>query len=684
MTTNSKLLNHGIAVANESIPFENVFESLERMIFERGIEKVNNRGKKVIDYKIFREDPRPIVKMYNTINDLVHFIKNAAEGGATKEMGFALIGEPGCGKTNIIDFLMRKYRNFLTEDRNRKYTFRFINLQELEGYGTLKSLESQTYEDPMILLMNLFESQDENKRVLQENCGFSDSMLEHVYRNYRPLGADSEYVLSEIREKCNGNLPEMLDFIDVVPVPISESRDTITSQFIAKDKITSSGADLLGEEDTQRMLQISDPNNPARLNLRKGAIAPAAGGGIHFADEIFRNKRDLVAIYLGIVQDRQIVLEGHKWPLDTFIVGTSNNDVYNNFLQEKEEAPITNRFTVHFVPHNTNYQEQKKLTEYSLGTKQKYTVDGNKLHIDPNLNMAASIAVVLTRLPQSQKLTPEEMMKLDAGEVAGEKSVKTLNEIINELERESDVTKRYGQRGLGQRDLSRAFQFLSRYTETNDNACMFAYDVFYALEKVILDYITDSAERQKYLERLDIARQEYRKQVRSVMYDAYMDEPDAIRKDVLAYVNMVIGMYADELGPDNMWSYKDPNTGEYVPLKIDKRFIEAVENRYGLTNASQKESFRTTIYKIYGQKINSDPDYDFMDNTELVKAVADVKLESDIAGAGSLVGALSNTTNKENKKLYDRITDTMINKLGFCDSCAFRTIQYFCTKQDEN
>lgn len=680
---NNDLINHGNLVAKNERMFENVFESLSRMIFEKGVERINDRGRRILDYKLFREGNMPIVKMYNTINDLVHFIKNAAEGGATKEMGFALIGEPGCGKTNLAKFLMGKYKNFLTEERNRRYTFRFTNLDKIGGYGKITELESQTFEDPMVLLMNLYENQEENYKVLRDKCGFSDDDIESVYRNYRPLGADSDYILSQIRELTNGNLEEMLNFIKVTPVRISGTSDRVTCEFTAKDKISSSGVDLLGEEDPWRMLQIEDLNNPARIDLRKGAIAPAGGGGIHFADEIFRNKRDIIGIYLGIVQDREIIQQGNKWSLDTFILGTSNNDVYNNFLQEKEEAPITNRFNVHFVPHNTNYQEQKKLTQYCLGFGRKYTVSGEELHVDPNLNMAASIAAILTRLPKSDKLTPVEMMKLDAGEVAGDKSVKTLNEIIDELERESDVTKRYGQKGLGQRDLSRAFQFLSRYTETNENACMFAYDVFFALEKAILDYVVDSSERQKYLERINIARQEYRKEVRSTMYNAYMDEEDAIRRDVLAYVNMVIGLYADNLGPDNMWSYKDPRTGEYIPLKIDKRFIDAVETRFGLTTESEKEKFRTSIYKIYGQKTNTDPDYDFMDNTELVKAVADVKLESDVVGAGSLVGALANTTNKENKKLYNRIMDTMIDKLAFCESCARKTIEYFCTKQDE-
>ena len=97
----------------------------------------------------------------------------------------------------------------------------------------------------------------------------------------------------------------------------------------------------------------------------------------------------------------------------------------------------------------------------------------------------------------------------------------------------------------------------------------------------------------------------------------------------------------------------------------------------------QRESFRTTIRKIYGQKVHSDPNYNFMDNQELVKAVIDVRLKSDIAGAGSLVGALANRTNDENQQLYNRVLEAMVKKLGYCKTCAQKTIEYFCSQEDE-
>jgi serine protein kinase len=323
------------------------------------------------------------------------------------------------------------------------------------------------------------------------------------------------------------------------------------------------------------------------------------------------------------------------------------------------------------------------LTEYAIGTDVKRSLEHEVLHQDPNLNHAASVAVVLTRLPRSDKLTPVETMKLAAGEVAGEKSLKTLAELIDQLNRDTDITKRFGQKGLGQRNLGRAVQLLLESSETNDGKCMFALDIFNALERVVLDYVHEPADRSKFMEDIKIARGLYRERIMTEMFNAYMDEPLAIKKDVLNYVNMIIGVDAEHLGPDMMWKYKDPQTGELRALKIDERYIKNVEERLGLKTEEQRASFRNSIRKIYGQKLSVDANYDFMDNLELVKAITDVRLKSDIAGAGSLIGALANRTNEENQKLYERMIYTMDKKLGYCPTCAQKTIEYFCSQEDD-
>lgn len=621
--------------------------------------------------------------MYDEINSFVSYVKDAAENGSSKEMAYVLVGEPGNGKTFFVEFLSAKYRSFLSEEKNRKYTFSFRNIDKLGNYGRITTIESQTYEDPVILAMSLFENPDENKTFLAEQIGFSDNEIEKLYDSYRPLGACSSYIWNDIRKFADGNIDKMLEFVEIVPVPLIESMGTVTGKYPAKDKITSSAVDLLGEESIQRLLYITDTNNPYRFDLRRGALARVGGGGIHFSDEIFKNKKDLVQVYLGVIQNRVIEIDGYKWPIDTLIVATSNNSEFHRFLAEKEEAPIVDRCRICYVSHNTNYKLQKDLTAYTIGSETRTTLTGEYLHQDPNLNYAASVAAVLSRLPRSEKLTPVETMKLAAGEVAGEKSIKTLAEVIDTLNQDPEIINRFGQKGLGQRNLGRAIQLLIESSETNEGQCMFAYDIFKAIERIILDYVTDANNRAKYLEDVKTAKGLYRERIMTEMFNAYMDEPFAIRKDVMNYVNMIIGIDAENLGPDKMWKYKDPQTGELKALKIDERYIKSVEERLGLKTEEQRQAFRTSIRKIYGQKISVEPDYDFMDNLDLVKAVTDVRLKSDIAGAGSLIGALANRTNEENQKLYDRMIDTMLNKLNYCKTCAQKTIEYFCTQEDE-
>ena len=678
------LVSHIEAVKKGDRIFEDAFQGVSRMILDAGIRKVTVKGRTTYQFDLFSQGKKHLVGMYDEINSFVSFVKDASEGGSSREMAFVLVGEPGNGKTFFVEYLCARYREFLSIPKNKKYTFRFVNLDKIGGYGKINSVESQTYEDPMILAMSFCESQDKSREFLGKKFKFSDKEIEKLYDNYRPMGACSAYIWEQIREYTGNDITKMMSFIEITPVPLIESLGTITGKYPAKDKITSSAVDLMGEESIQRLLHITDSNNPYRFDLRRGALARVAGGGIHFSDEIYKNKRDLVQVYLGVIQNRMIELDGFKWPIDTLIIATSNNSEFDTFLTEREEAPIIDRCRICYVAHNTDYKIQNQLTTYAIGTEPKRSLDSKLLHQDPNLNYAASVGVVLTRLPRSDKLTPVETMKLAAGEVAGEKSLKTLAEMIDSLNQDTDITKRFGQKGLGQRNLGRAVQLLLESSETNEGQCMFALDIFHALERIVLDYVQEPADRAKFMEDLKIARGLYRERIMTEMFNAYMDEPLAIKKDVMNYVNMIIGVDAEHLGPDMMWKYKDPQTGELRALKIDERYIKNVEERLGLKTEEQRASFRNSIRKIYGQKLSVDANYDFMDNLELVKAITDVRLKSDIAGAGSLIGALANRTNEENQKLYDRMIYTMNEKLGYCRTCAQKTIEYFCSQEDDN
>ena len=141
-TLSSTLQHHISAVKEGTRCFENVFQAVSRMILESGIEKIVVNGKTTYDYKIFRMGTKHIIGLYDEINSFVSYVKDAAEGGSSKEMAYVLVGEPGNGKTFFVDFLCAQYRSFLATPPNRKYTFRFVNVDRLGHYGRIEGIES--------------------------------------------------------------------------------------------------------------------------------------------------------------------------------------------------------------------------------------------------------------------------------------------------------------------------------------------------------------------------------------------------------------------------------------------------------------------------------------------------------------------------------------------------------------
>src|SRR3989344_2841400 len=107
---NGSLLFHVQEVAKKQRRFETAAQSVSRMILEKGLEKRIHAGRTVYDFNFFRQGKKHLVGWYDEINDFVHFIKDAAEGGSAAEMGFVLVGEPGNGKTFFVDYICKYYR----------------------------------------------------------------------------------------------------------------------------------------------------------------------------------------------------------------------------------------------------------------------------------------------------------------------------------------------------------------------------------------------------------------------------------------------------------------------------------------------------------------------------------------------------------------------------------------------
>jgi serine protein kinase len=93
MSNNNKELKHHLSeVKAGRRRFENAFQGVSRLILESEIKKVVVNGKTTYDFSIFRSGSKHVIGMYDEINSFVSYVKDAAEGGSSKEMAFVLVG----------------------------------------------------------------------------------------------------------------------------------------------------------------------------------------------------------------------------------------------------------------------------------------------------------------------------------------------------------------------------------------------------------------------------------------------------------------------------------------------------------------------------------------------------------------------------------------------------------------
>ncbi len=92
------LIDHLNAVKSGSRVFENVFQSVTRMILEgKSTMSSSTVSPPLISRCFDREETRH--RHFDEINSFVSYVKDAAESGSSAEMAFVLVGEPGNGKT---------------------------------------------------------------------------------------------------------------------------------------------------------------------------------------------------------------------------------------------------------------------------------------------------------------------------------------------------------------------------------------------------------------------------------------------------------------------------------------------------------------------------------------------------------------------------------------------------------
>jgi serine protein kinase len=281
-------------------------------------------------------------------------------------------------------------------------------------------------------------------------------------------------------------------------------------------------------------------------------------------------------------------------------------------------------------------------------------------HIAPHTVDMAAMWAILTRLdpPKGYNLSLLQKLKLyDGKTLAGftEDSVKELRKQSNR-EGMDGISPRYVQDKISN-------ALVSDMSDTNINPFMVMNELETGLKTHSL--ITSDEQRKRYLELLQVVRQEYEDIVKNEVQRAISADEEAISKLCANYIDNVKA-YTQKERVKNKYTGQDE--------EADERLMRAVEEKIDIPE-SRKDDFRREIMNYIGALAIEGKKFDYRTNERLHKAL-ELKLFEDQKDTIKLTTMVSNVVDREMQEKIDVVKQRLIKNYGYNEESATDVLNF--------
>ena len=311
------------------------------------------------------------------IDRLVQFFHAAAQGLEVRKRIFLLLGPPASGKSSIVDVLKRGLERYSRTDEGAMYAIKGCPLQE----------------EPLHLVANQWREELAHKHNL------------HIEGELCPR------CLHNLRNEYDGDISR----VKIRRVSYSQSQGLGIGSFVATDPQSQDVSRLVGTVDVS--LLTDDRLEGAGRAFRLDGELEAANRGLMEFIEIFKSEERFLTVMLGVTQEQRIKLGGFgSVSADEAIIGHSNEEEYNAFINNKQAEALRDRIIVVRVPYNLQVSGEVKIY-------QKLIAEGRPggTHLAPITPRIAAVVAILSRLEPTQgagglpRLSPLEKMRMYDG-----------------------------------------------------------------------------------------------------------------------------------------------------------------------------------------------------------------------------------------------------------------------------
>ena len=627
------------------------FQRLYDMILSFGREEYIDSKKKLVHYPFF-DDPidngkDSVFGLNVPLMRLVNVIKSAALGYGTEKRVILLHGPVGSAKSTIARLIKKGLEHYSRTDAGRLYTFEWHIPKDLHRVsGGQDIVADPMNEDPLKLIPIEMRAQ----ALMQMGLGTDHQPL----RIKGDLNPSSRYIFKLLMEHYKGDIIKVLGHVRARRLLLSEKDRVGIGTFQPKDEKNQDSTELTGDINYRKIAEFGSDSDPRAFNF-DGEFCVANRGVIEFIEIL---KLDVAFLYdlLGATQEHKIKPKKFaQTDIDEVIIGHTNEAEYKKLVANEFMEALRDRTVKIDIPYITKLTEEKKIY---LRDYNNSKIKGK--HIAPHTVDMAAMWAILTRLeaPKGYSLSLLQKLKLyDGKTLAG-----FTEDSVKELRKQST---REGMEGISPRYVQDKISnaLVSDLSETSINPFMVLNELETGLKTHSL--ITSDEQRKRYLELLQIVRQEYEDIVKNEVQRAISADEDAISKLCANYIDNVKA-YTQKERVKNKYTGQDE--------EADERLMRSIEEKIDIPE-SRKDDFRREVMNYIGALAVDGKKFDYRTNERLHKAL-ELKLFEDQKDTIKITTMVSNVVDRETQEKIDIVKQRLIKNYGYNEESATDVLNF--------
>jgi len=629
----------------------NAFQRVYDMIMECGTEEYVDNKKKIVRYNFFKAEKfggeDAVFGLDIPLMRLVNFFKSAAMGYGTEKRVLLLHGPVGSAKSTIARLLKRGLEEYSRRPEGALYTYYWkIPHEEASDLypNGIEIMPCPMHEEPCNLIPvdireEFFKSQgvdiDFNTNLNHELC------------------PACRFVFNHLMQKYDGDLSKVLSHIHVKRLILSEKDRIGIGTFQPKDEKNQDSTELTGDINYRKIAIYGSDSDPRAFNF-DGEFNISNRGLIEFIEML---KLDVAFLYdlLGASQEHKIKPKKFaQTDIDLVILGHTNEAEYKKLVNNEFMEALRDRTIKIDIPYVTRLAEEMRIYKRDFNANK---IKGKS--IAPHTLEVAAMWAILTRLEEPKKANLSLLQKLklyDGKSLPGytEDSVKELRKSAT----------REGMEGISPRYVQdKISNALVSNTRNYVNPFMVLRELGSGLKNHSL--ITNDEQRKRYLELLDVVKQEYEDIIKNEVQRAISADEESITRLCANYIDNVKAYTQKE-------KVRNPYTGQYE--EPDERLMRSIEEKIDIP-PSRKDDFRREVMNYIGALAVEGKTFDYRTNERLHKAL-ELKLFEDQKDTIRLTSLVSNVVDKDTQKKIDIVRARLIRDYGYTDESVDDVLNY--------